>query len=122
TIFPPTDARGQKVVVFGRTGVGKSSLCHNLCYRWGGHGLWPQFDLVICFHLRDLKADVLAAAPSDICLEYLTRMQACIPADVPLSDLHALINGSRTLFILDGYDETSGLDKNDKDAILWAVI
>lgn len=101
-----------KVVVLGRAGIGKSTLCHHMAYEWAHERLWEnQFDLVIWVPLRNIahyspKEDSIAHIIQKECLslnhgEYplkVKKIRKCLAK-----------NKLRILYLLDGFDEVSSL-------------
>ncbi|CAF4666563.1 unnamed protein product, partial [Rotaria sp. Silwood1] len=47
----------KKVLVLGRAGIGKSTFCRYVAYRWATGEIWPQYDLVVVIPLRSLTKD-----------------------------------------------------------------
>ena len=127
----------QKVVVFGRAGIGKSTLCHNLAVRWARGSLWrgvmgqTAFHGVVLIKLREWwnrsggfeginpteGHRLLARMVSAEChLSTSTTSASSSSSSSPLSSWSAsdeLVldflahHGRQVLYIVDGYDEVA---------------
>ena len=106
-MFEKCKDRIKKVLILGRAGIGKSTFCQYVTYRWAKGEIWPEYDLVVLIHLRKLTND-----------RYPPRNKY-LPADLvekeyfPCDDLSTedkkyfkeQCNKDKVLWILDGYDE-----------------
>ncbi|CAF4782684.1 unnamed protein product [Rotaria sp. Silwood1] len=67
----------KKVLVLGRAGIGKSTFCRYVAYRWATGEIWPQYDLVVVIPLRSLTKDHYPCgttyAPIDLSIQGLKR-------------------------------------------------
>ncbi|CAF3922176.1 unnamed protein product, partial [Adineta steineri] len=50
-IFEKCKNPTKKVLVLGRAGIGKSTFCQYVTYRWAKGELWSQYELVVLIHL-----------------------------------------------------------------------
>ncbi len=82
-------------VIFGKPGVGKTTLCKYIAYNWAIDKLYTEFDLLIYIPLRRYSKDIKNSI-KDIYQE--------IDLDIPTNN--------KTLLLLDGYDELSNDDKS----------
>ncbi|KAJ3580064.1 hypothetical protein NPX13_g509 [Xylaria arbuscula] len=121
TIFEPRETRnGQmrpsRILIRGRAGVGKTTLCKKIIYEFTHCKLWQDlFDCVFWVPLRNLKLEGRRQnlgynLKSLFYHEYLTQH----PEGEDLADKlwHALTDtkANKMLFVLDGLDEVLDLD------------
>ena len=95
------------VLVLGRAGIGKSTFCQYVTYRWAKNELWPQYELVILIRLRSL---IDTRHPSKKKYALIDLVEVEYFPDVDLSDeaklaFQAKCDKGRVLWVLDGYDE-----------------
>ncbi|CAF1527390.1 unnamed protein product, partial [Adineta steineri] len=110
-IFKKCKDQTRNVLVFGRAGIGKSTFCQYIAYRWATGMIWQEYELVALIPLRSLTADrypILPAGTNYSLIDVLRK--ECISFDqyVPEKDekqLQEQIHKSRILWLLDGYDE-----------------
>ncbi|MBS4168304.1 ankyrin repeat domain-containing protein [Parachlamydia sp. AcF125] len=99
----------KRIYIQGAAGIGKSTLCHYIAYRWAKEELWQgTFSHLLWIPLRNLSLrkypDSKEYTPADlITREYKGKIdrrviEACI---------HDPAFREKTLLILDGYDELS---------------
>ncbi|MBS4166447.1 MULTISPECIES: NACHT domain-containing protein [unclassified Neochlamydia] len=99
----------KRIYIQGAAGIGKSTLCHYIAYRWAKEELWQGvFSYLFWIPLRNLTLKKYPAdkeyTPADlIAREYAGKIdskaiEACIN-DATLRE--------KTLLVLDGYDELS---------------
>ncbi|MFN7095908.1 MAG: NACHT domain-containing protein, partial [Burkholderiales bacterium] len=108
-----------KRLIYGRAGIGKSTLVHYAAYQWANDMLWPEFDYVFWLPLRkltsdwkerydkdELKANPLACFTHHCCPNNTIKVEAII-------SVLTQRNSNKILLLLDGYDEIAQLhDKN----------
>ncbi|KAF9101976.1 hypothetical protein BGX27_011242, partial [Mortierella sp. AM989] len=91
-----------RILIQGRAGIGKSTLCKKLIYAFQ-NGLWKdRFDVVLWIPLRQLKGCTSRNLGDLLCEKYFARHPK------PLKDALAQALDSqttKTLFVLDGLDE-----------------
>ncbi len=98
-----SEAIPQRILIQGRAGIGKTTLCKKLVYEFHHNKLWQdQFDCVLWVPLRQLKAHHLTRFEELFCKYYFTdhkedRAKALATALYDHRD--------KTLFVLDGLDE-----------------
>ncbi|OGE47082.1 hypothetical protein PENARI_c067G09074 [Penicillium arizonense] len=113
---PRTEPR--RILIRGRAGVGKTTLCKRIVYDFIYRGMWKDlFDRILWVPLRNLKIEPKQGYNLGDLLfqEYLSQS----PTGKDLAhELWAALEATkyrRTLFILDGLDEVSGeLDESRK--------
>jgi NACHT/LRR/PYD domain-containing protein 3 len=99
--------RPTRVLIWGRAGMGKTTLCKKIVHDFYHHGLWRDlYDRVVWLPLRRLKLlqhevhDVVGLIQKEFFLNGPERNL--------VERLHEVVmQGDRTLFILDGLDEVS---------------
>lgn len=119
------------VLIFGRAGIGKSVLCHNLAYQWA-KGQWAEelFELVIwipfctlleenSFFWREKKISI-----GKIFYEqYKEQLQESSLFDKKkwIEHINTLTkkNSSKILYILDGLDEMILIEEREKKLSTW---
>lgn len=112
-----TMRRPRRILIRGRAGVGKTTLCKKIVHDFLHHQLWESlFDRVLWIPLRRLKGK---ARLEDLLHEYLQDSSAQVDRQDLIRALSNAIShsgNSKTLLLLDGLDEIaeeradSGLD------------
>ncbi len=99
----------QRILIQGRAGIGKTTLCKKLVYEYYSHGLWQDlFDNILWVPLRQLK--LASQATSLHCLEdLLCHRYFSTHGNAKAQALGKtfLEHQEKTLFILDGLDEAT---------------
>ncbi len=94
----------KRLLLVGRAGMGKSTLCQYIAYSWASGELWSdKFEAVIWIPLRNLrnfKGNETSAFILEHCIP--PSEKGIFPADLTL---FLQKNKQKILFILDGYDE-----------------
>ncbi|UAW64845.1 HEAT repeat domain-containing protein [Mycoavidus sp. HKI] len=96
----------KRILIQGRAGIGKTTLCKKLVYEYHQNGLWQdQFESVLWVPLRQLKTHAPKRLEDLLCTQYLVDHES--------SEAQALskvfyAHRDKTLFILDGLDEVVG--------------
>ncbi len=116
-LLPENDRHENKVLIYGRAGSGKSTLCRYIAAQWSAQELWrDRFDWVIWIPLRTLtnknypqhKQNITAIdLITTSCLEHHDQrglMKTSNDAKTALRDNLANLT-DRTLIMLDGFDE-----------------
>ncbi|CAF1221955.1 unnamed protein product [Adineta ricciae] len=111
-IFQKFKDQNRKILVFGRAGIGKSTFCRYATYQWATGAIWSEYELVVLVPLRSL-----ALAPykdnKDYSLidilknEYFSYLSSSDEVEKLLKEL---VQTSRILWLLDGYDEIASDD------------
>ncbi|MGZ6330955.1 MAG: NACHT domain-containing protein, partial [Parachlamydiaceae bacterium] len=101
----------KRLLIFGRAGIGKSTLCQYLAYQWWGKdAVWKnRFDLVVKINLRNLTkerySDKNVSLARIIVREYFQSTNEEEKEIQYIEKALASIPGRQKLFLLDGYDE-----------------
>ena len=107
----------RKVVIRGRAGIGKTTLCRHIGYRWAKEDyeddkkdkLWPgKFDIVIWLKLRNLNNDTYKeVANLATILEIELLQSGARPAILTGESVVDFIakHRDKVLYLLDGWDE-----------------
>ncbi len=95
----------KKILIQGRAGIGKTTLCKKLVYEYYENKLWQdQFESLLWIPLRQLKTHSHQSLEDLLCNQYFIgheKSQAQALSNV----LHK--HQDKTLFILDGLDEVA---------------
>ena len=110
-----TTSKSKKILILGRAGIGKSTLCQKIAYDWGRGKLWNQlFDFVYFLRLRDIDEAFLKSCVSQSGNEFLSGVIAkySLKEEMGKSVWSQMAdNKNSSLLILDGYDEANELLK-----------
>jgi len=102
-----TEGRPKRILIRGRAGVGKSTLCKKIIYDFLHNQLWAEyFDRILWIPLRSLKG---TRSLNELLHDEYFALQG--ERDCLVSALHDAIfdpTDQRTLLLLDGLDEISG--------------
>ncbi|KAF5866158.1 hypothetical protein ETB97_000692 [Aspergillus alliaceus] len=111
-----TTRRPSRILIRGRAGVGKTTLCKKIIHDFLYHRLWKTyFDRVFWIPLRKLKdQDSLERFLKENYFENTLEKTALFPT---LWDTVCDENRNRTLFILDGLDEIIGYQRPEGSLI-----
>ena len=106
-IFDKCKDQIKNVLVLGRAGIGKSTFCQYITYRWAKRDLWPQYDLIVLIRLRKLTNTCYASgenySPFDLVKkEYFPFHDF---SNDEQQQVEEQCNNGKVLWILDGYDE-----------------
>ncbi|CAF3248456.1 unnamed protein product, partial [Rotaria sp. Silwood2] len=104
----------KKVLVLGRAGIGKSTFCRHVSYRWAKGEIWSQYDLVILIPLRYLTDNRYPRLSSGNSYSIIDIVKKEYFSHLHLSEiderlLREQLDKSSVLWLLDGYDE---IEKN----------
>ncbi|NPA82101.1 MAG: NACHT domain-containing protein [Epsilonproteobacteria bacterium] len=83
-----------KALIFGKAGIGKTTLCKYISYHWANEKLYNEFDLIIYVALREWKDGGIAKA---IKINYFGEDEK---KEIKIDDIK-----DKALFLFDGYDE-----------------
>ena len=84
-----------KAFIYGKAGIGKTTFCKYIAYRWAKGELYSEFENIVYIALREWKSDGLESIIKKIYFEEKQKDEAIE------------IDQSKTLFLFDGYDELS---------------
>ncbi|CAM2714720.1 unnamed protein product [Rotaria socialis] len=107
SIFDKYKDHAKKLLLCGRTGIGKSTFCKYVTYRWAKDEIWSKYELVVLICLRNLTSERYSAD-----IEYtpihLLKTEYLYGKDLS-NETYELFdqqcNEGKILWILDGYDE-----------------
>ncbi|KAJ5005912.1 hypothetical protein K4K57_011473 [Colletotrichum sp. SAR 10_99] len=112
-----TEISPRRVLIRGRAGVGKTTLCKKIVHEFVGGGMWRDlFDRVLWIPLRNLKE---RPAPGYNLERFLFdeffRLQGDKPGKLFAEETSKALKDNRTLLILDGWDEVSQIATANTD-------
>ena len=106
-IFTKCEDSTRKVLVLGRAGIGKSTFCQYITYRWAKGEIWSEYELVVLIQLRSLTNNRYPPGKRYLPVDLVEKEY------FPCDDLsnqerqrfkEKCLKG-QVLWILDGYDE-----------------
>lgn len=123
----------KRILIIGRAGVGKSTLCRYLAYQWARGELWKEetrFTLVVWVPLRDLATYAKKYPSSEASIAGFLCQQGTLSEGLRKENLTAdliaqLLDNfeKETLYILDGYDEIGELPQMGENSHpIWSLI
>ncbi|KAJ5679176.1 hypothetical protein N7462_007420 [Penicillium macrosclerotiorum] len=103
-----TKIHPRRILIRGRAGVGKTTLCKKIVHDFLNGQLWgDHFDRLIWIPLRSLKSK---ASPKELLQDYFKYCPSQLGSESLVSALWASMfgpNNAQTLLLLDGLDEIS---------------
>lgn len=119
--------RGKHLVILGRAGIGKSTLCQYIAYQWSQRELWTeQFSHVFWIPLREINERNFPQfkEPEDgySLVDVVNTLLFKRKPKLSNSQLEDLLNTGKVLFLLDGYDEAPRCGLDEKTGYLESVI
>ncbi|CAF1532296.1 unnamed protein product [Adineta ricciae] len=106
-IFEKCKDQNQRILVFGRAGIGKSTFCRYTAYQWATGTIWPEYELVVLVPLRSLTGPKYNANKEYHLVDILIN-QYFFDRSLSVEEKNTLenkIHTGRILWLLDGYDE-----------------
>ena len=96
----------KKVLVLGRPGMGKSTFCQYVTYRWAKGALWSQYELVILIDLQKLTHTCYPGTKLDAPVDLVQSEYALFGglSNEERDSFQQKCNAGKVLWILDGYD------------------
>eukprot|EP00053_Salpingoeca_punica_P003655 m.44467 g.44467 ORF g.44467 m.44467 type:complete len:1327 (+) comp12331_c0_seq1:44-4024(+) len=91
-----------RVLMYGRPGIGKSTLLKRTAHDWANGAIFQQFKLVFLIRLRDPSIESGIALPDILHHHFLASSAEITPADI---DRLLRERGNDVLIMFDGYDE-----------------
>ncbi|KAJ0304363.1 hypothetical protein Brms1b_011261 [Colletotrichum noveboracense] len=112
-----TEISPRRILIRGRAGVGKTTLCKKMVHEFVGGGMWRDlFDRVLWVPLRNLKE---RPAPGYNLERFLFdeffRLQGDKPGKLFAEETSKALKDNRTLLILDGWDEVNQIATANTD-------
>ncbi|CAF0784462.1 unnamed protein product [Adineta steineri] len=106
-IFDKCKVQTRKVLLLGRAGIGKSTFCQYVTYKWAKRELWTQYDLVILIRLRKLTESRYLSAQNYSPIDLVEKEYFPFGdfSNEEKQQLKEHCNNCKVLWILDGYDE-----------------
>ena len=99
-------SKSNKSLIYGKAGIGKTTLCKYIAYKWAEGKIYQEFEYVIYIPLREWKNGGIKGAITDY---YYSRDENNITID---------FSSKKILFLFDGYDE---LNSDKKKALIDEV-
>ncbi|CAF4051985.1 unnamed protein product, partial [Rotaria sordida] len=108
----------KKVLILGRAGIGKSTFCQYVTYRWARDEIWSEYELVVLIHLRKLT-DSRYQPEKQFSSVDLVEQEYFPYGDLSKEERQHFkeqCKSGKVLWILDGYDEfTQNIQPQMKD-------
>ncbi|CAF2924459.1 unnamed protein product, partial [Rotaria sp. Silwood2] len=118
-IFKKCKDQTQKVLVLGLAGMGKSTFCEYVTFRWAKGEIWSEYDLVILIPLRKLRESRYPSRENYSVVD-LVKEEYFMFDDLSNEEKRRFkeqCNKGKVLWILDGYDEfVQNIPEQLKDA------
>ena len=111
-------ASKKRVLIQGSAGIGKTTLCHHISYRWAKGDLFQEFKYLFWLPLRKLNKEHYTSERS---LEKFLSQECGVDLINLRSFLEVQELREETLILLDGYDELSPAALNP-DGIFYSVL
>jgi hypothetical protein len=106
-IFDKCKDKTKKVLILGRAGIGKSTFCQYVTYRWAKGDLWSQYELVILIRLRKLTDSRYLFGENYSLVDLVKKEYFSFDdlSDGAKQHFKQQCDTGKVLWILDGYDE-----------------
>ncbi|CAF1422781.1 unnamed protein product [Didymodactylos carnosus] len=108
-IFETCKNQTKKVLVLGRAGIGKTTFCRYVAYRWANGTIWPQYKPIFLIPPRRLTESRYPPLSSGISYSRIDLVEKeCFHHALSDKDkiyLREPFDKSQVLWLLDGYDE-----------------
>jgi hypothetical protein len=121
----PEDIASNKILILGRAGIGKTTLCQFIAYEWSQGRLWNErYDSLFWIPLRNLNKKYYRDKQEkgeQITLAEVIFQECCqtkgVKSAVTLADIQRLLENNQTkdnvLLLGDGWDEIAQLNQKD---------
>jgi len=109
--------KSNKSLIYGKAGIGKTTLCKYIAYKWAKGKLYQEFEYLIYIPLREWKSN---SGIKGAIRDYYYSLDE--------KDISIDFDANKTLFLFDGYDELDGdkkkalRDEIDKYALTHYLI
>ncbi|KAJ0297157.1 hypothetical protein Brms1b_013630, partial [Colletotrichum noveboracense] len=112
-----TEILPRRVLIRGRAGVGKTTLCKKMVHNFVASGMWRDlFDRVLWVPLRNLKERPASGYNLERFLfDEFFRLQGDESGELFAKETKKGLKHNRTLFILDGWDEVNQIATANSD-------
>ncbi|MCE5316120.1 MAG: NACHT domain-containing protein [Parachlamydia sp.] len=114
-IFSQSDASQKRILIQGSAGIGKTTLCHHIAFRWAQGAFFQEFELLFWLPLRNLNPKI----------ETLSQYIAA-ECNVEESIIQLFLNDQelrkKSLIILDGADEARPEAVNPRGGALYRIL
>lgn len=116
----------RRVLLLGRAGVGKTTLCKKFSYDWATQSLWSEFDYVFQLKFRNMTHDKYPNSEEHYLQTLIARECFSVKHKTPedrqqiAADLKYIFahRQNNILLLLDGYDESAEMPENIRKEIL----
>ncbi len=108
------DEKGQRVLLDGAPGVGKTTLCHNACKEWADNRAFTDFKLMVYVPLRESQVANASEIEHLFCYGKKS-LRGAVAEELEDTD------GEDVLLVLDGWDELSPKQRG-KQSLLCRII
>jgi hypothetical protein len=112
------DRAEKRILIQGAPGMGKSTLCHLIAYRWGKEEIFQEFDYLLLLHLNHL--DTNKYKYQQLTLEKYLADEAGLK-ETEVRDLLEKDKKKKTLIVLDGYDQLTP-DAADERGRFYGIV
>ena len=105
-IFETCKNQEKQVLVSGRAGIGKSTFCQYIAFKWATGSYWSQYELLALIPLRRLTLHYSLPSEKYSLIDLVKK--ELFPLGLTKDDDEVFNNhfdAKKTLWILDGYDE-----------------
>ncbi len=110
----------KRILIQGSAGIGKSTLCHHIAYRWAQKTLFTAFEYLLWLPLRRLDIHNVRLMQNPTWNDYIAQECGLESAQVRIL-FSQKENQKKTLVLLDGYDELSGDATNNQGCFYPAL-
>ena len=122
-LFNNLQNQTRKVLVLGRAGIGKSTFCRYVTYRWAQGELWMEYEFVILIQLRLLTTDCYRLTENYSLIDLLKREY--FPYETLSEEdrkyFKQKCDQGRVLWLLDGYDEFASSTSEELNQIFNCI-
>ncbi len=110
----------KRILIQGSAGIGKSTLCHHIAYRWAQKTLFKEFEYLLWLPLHRLDKNNMRLMQNPTWHDYVAH-----ECGLESAQARALFsneaNQKKTLVLLDGYDELSS-DATNPNGCFYPIL